>query len=100
MGIKAAMLSVVNTRAEVGAQHLGHALEVLGNGIVGVCHGGSVLRRRCPENIGALQRIRGGLTQEALDGIPARYPTVHLGESLQGELTRLLVLEVREEAIG
>src|SRR5262245_30625499 len=82
MCIKAAMLRVVNACAEVGTQHLGHALEVLGDGIVWVCDSGRVLRGRCPENVGPLQSVSSRLTQKALDGIAARCPTVHLSEGL------------------
>src|SRR5262245_62576118 len=100
MRIKAAVLRVVNARAQVGEEHLGHALEVLGDGIVWVCHSGRVLRGCGPENVGALQRVSGRLTQKALDDIAAGCPTVHLGEGLQSELPRLLILEVWKETIG
>src|SRR5262245_26370698 len=51
MGIKAAVLGVVNARAEIGTQHLSHTPKVLGDGIVRIRYSGGVLRGGGPEDV-------------------------------------------------
>ena len=100
VGVVAALLGVVDARAEVGKHHLRGVAEVLPNRGRGVLDVGRVLVHGGSENVRALERVGSRLSEELHDGVAAVGGAVHLGEGIEDCLAAALIAHVSEEAVG
>ena len=83
VGVVAAVLGVEDACAEAGGVYAGNVAQALGDGVVGVLHGGFVHRRRLLDDVGAGQHVETGLRQVIHHPAAIRAGSVHGLEALQ-----------------
>ena len=83
VAVEAAVIDVEDAGAEVGHVHLGDALQLLGDGGVGVLNVGGVHHGGLVQDVGAFQGVQAGLAQIVHHGAATDGRRVHPGEAVQ-----------------
>ena len=97
--IEAAVLSVIDSRAQVCGHHLRYALHRLRDWRVRVLDARRVLPGSGPQYIGASERINPSLSDELRNRIVGHRAAVNLREGFQRQISRILLLDVREQPV-
>ena len=99
VAVEAAVVDVEDAGAEVGHVHLGDALQLLGDGSVGVLDVGGVHPGRFVQDVGAFQGVQTGLAHVVHDSAAADGGGVHPGEAVKDLVPLDLLGDAGEQAV-